>query len=483
MVAAVGFTLGTRGAGLFAERVSLKQVDLWGFGADVVVGLWVGAGLIAARAVWRGDRSTGRSWVGRVTTGLLMAGWVVLGSLAMEHVRALGTWPDVRQAGVLRDATFVWGSLLRPAHPWVIATAAGLGGLAVASIREPRGGSGLWSASMKGAIVAAGAATLVWILLPGAGVLSGWRGTHFVVENLGRLWTERVIQEDGLADPHQIAVGASHRLLVDRWLESDLSGRPLLPRSSSNDIDSERRPPNILLLIIEGLSGDRVRAIHGLAIDVDGQLTADELPRINALAKESVVARRFLNQQQQTNRGTYALLSGELPLIQKGMPRMSIYSTLPPRPYLPGVLAEQGYRTAYLQSADLTFMSKWPFLRFAGFETVEDAMAWPEAKLKSGWGVDDITLMHGALRTIDRMRAEPTAAPVSSNTDDRPWFMTVMTAGSHHPYIVPEDFAYLPVETEKQRVFRYADAAVGVMIDGLRRARIAGSHGGSHHLR
>ena len=459
MVLAVGVTAGTRGAAMIAERLTPGVQDLWGFGADAIVGLWVGLILVVLR--WRGwathaPRLVGGGWGGRVAAGLVMAGWVLVGALAVEHVRVLSAWPDVRQAGVLLEPTFVRGSLLSPRHPFGLATAALLCGLAAAVFRSPRR-----IRELAGCLLLAVVATGGWLLLPRPGAAADWRGTHFVTDNLPRLWAlrnEHQAPTGGFAD---IPVTDEQRAAVDRWFRSDLDGEPLvaLPTATTTK-------PNVLLLIIEGLGGDRVRAVHGLSVDADASpATDDEMPRLNALAAESVVARRFLNQQQQTNRGTYALLAGSLPLLQVASPRMSRYTTLPRTPYLPRALADAGYRTAYLQSADLSFMAKWPFLRHAGFGEVDDAITWTDARVTSGWGVDDVSLMNGAMRKIDSFEAENRQSQPGDS--ELPWFLTVMTAGTHHPYMVPEDFGRHSGESDKQQAFRYADAAVGAVLDGL----------------
>ena len=455
VVLAVGVTMGVRGAALVAERVEVSWFDGWGFGADAVAGLWVGALLVGLRWWGRGRGAGSWGWPGRAAAGLAMAGWVVIGSLAVEHVRTLGVWPDARQAGMLADPTFVRGSLLSPGHPWVIVVFAGLSGLAAAAMRGVRRGRAVGLA-----MLAALVGSVAWAVLPGAPARAGWRGTHVATANAAMLWQAWTTPADDAGPLTQIQVTAADRDVVDRWMVGDLSGHRITPPPSTG----ERDRPNVLLLIVEAVSGDRIAAVHGLTQERDGSPLRDEMPRLSELARESVVARRFLNQQQQTNRGTYALLAGALPLIEKGTPRMATFSALPPRPYLPGVLAAAGYRTAYVQSADLTFMGKWPFLRHAGFEQVEDAMTWDQARVRTGWGVDDVSLMEGALQRIDAFETADAPPPDA----DRPWFMTVLTAGTHHPYSVPEDFGWWEGENEKQRAFRYADAAVGVMLDGLR---------------
>ena len=169
----------------------------------------------------------------------------------------------------------------------------------------------------------------------------------------------------------------------------------------------------------------------------------------------------FVNQQRRTNRGTYALLAGDYPMLRGRTPKMSGFSALPPRRYLPGVLRDAGYRTAYLQSATLSFMSKEPFLRTAGFDQVLSAEHVRPARAHGGWGIDDRTLFEEAFRKI--VELEKTGGP---------WMLTVLTAGTHHPYreLVPESFKRLKKENDEERAYRYADESAAWLVDELERS-------------
>ncbi|MEM7626838.1 MAG: LTA synthase family protein [Planctomycetota bacterium] len=432
---AVLLTLVPRCVAWIDVEAKMYRADVWGIASDIVVGLWVGLILIGLHRF--------KSWAGAAGAAV----WVVLGFLAAEHVRVLGAWPDVRQAGMLAESTFVLGSLLRPTHwEWMLLTAVAAAAV-VWMIKDVRYGQ-----ASRRALLTAAVGTLALAVAPSPGPADGWRGTNYITENFGRLWRDRA-GEDGLTVARGIAIDDSHRRRVDRWLMTDLDGARL-----TTPPPTERRP-NVLLLVIEGLGSDRIAPIHGQPHD------PHEAPYLAALCERSLYVPRFVNQQRQTNRGTYALFSGALPLLQKNTPRMSVFASLPDRPYLPGVLSNHGYRTAYLQSSDLAFMGKGPFLRAAGFQEVPTTLGARPARASSGWGVDDVTLMDEALAWIDAAReAEATGA-----RPDQPWFLTVLTVGTHHPYILPEDFEALSGETEEQRAFRYADLAVGHLMKGLDR--------------
>ena len=429
-----------RGVALWDQGIFPEATDLWGFVADGVVGLWVGLLLMGLHR-WK-------PWA----AASVAAPWAVLGFLAAEHVRVLGVWPDARHSGMLGETTFVLGSVLRPAHPgwmWATATLAFVVVWRMDRLRACR--------TIQRGLLTAGAATFLLIVAPAPDAARGWRSTHYVSENLGRLWSDR-IAGDGLAAAQDIAIGESHRQRVDAWFRTDLDGERLTA-------PPDEKLPNVLMIVVESLGSDRIGPIHGQAHD------PREAPHLSALAERSLFVPRFVNQQRQTNRGTYALLSGALPLLQKSTPRMSVFASLPERPYLPAVLSGHGYRTAYLQSADLAFMGKAPFLEAAGFGEVLSAAEVRPARASSAWGVDDVTLMDETLRWIDAAEREALQPDANNEAEDlpagRPWFLTVVTAGTHHPYMIPNSFAWLPGETEDHRAFRYADSAIGHLVAGL----------------
>lgn len=430
MTIVVLLTAAPRCLALVEIEAKILKSELWGFATDFVVGIWVGL-LFLVLHRWK-------PWVAAVAAG----GWAVLGILAAEHLRALGAWPDIRHAEMLGSSTFVMGSLLQPAYLGWMLLAAILGSIAVILVRNIR-----YVEAGRRALLTALVGTLILLVFP-PDPADGWRGKHFIPENLGRLWQDRV-GEDGLAAAQDISIGESHRRRVDAWFRRDLEGERLTT--------VPERLPNVLLVVVESLGSERIGSIHGLPYD------PREAPHLSTLAEQHLFVPCFINQQRQTNRGTYALMSGTLPLLQKSSPRMSIFSSLPDRPYLPAVLAQHGYRTAYLQSADLSFMGKKPFLHAAGFAEVSSAMDVRPARAASSWGVDDVTLMDEALRWVDEAEQEK----VKHNAVESPWFLTVLTVGTHHPHTIPDDFKALPGESENGRAFRYADVAIGRLMAGL----------------
>jgi arylsulfatase A-like enzyme len=221
--------------------------------------------------------------------------------------------------------------------------------------------------------------------------------------------------------------------------------------------DAESRP-NVLLVVIESVSGahvDRLAEAHDrprLAL----------MPELDAIAGESLSFATFFAHQRKTNRGLYALLCGELPNLRTGLPKMSSHPE-GGRTCLPEILARAGYETQYLQAAPLAFMLKDRFMPRIGFERVDGGDFFERAYARSAWGVDDRAFFEGAARQVEVLRERrPTAG------NGAPWFLTLLTVGTHHPFVVPPDFRPEGVQTEVERTLRYADIAVGAFDRRLR---------------
>jgi hypothetical protein len=182
------------------------------------------------------------------------------------------------------------------------------------------------------------------------------------------------------------------------------------------------------------------------------------MPRLDGIARAHVDFRRFIVHQRQTNRGEYALLCGDLPTLSSGSPKMSDVAGYAEGRVdcLPWALRDQGYLTAYLQSAPLEFMSKDRFMRLVGFERLHGREWFQRAYRMGAWGPDDRAFFERGLDLIDEL-----------NDQSRPWFATLLTVGTHHPYTIPRDFESRYERGSFAAAIDYLDRAVGEFYDGL----------------
>jgi hypothetical protein len=364
--------------------------------------------------------------------------WIATNLIASESVRALDALPSFRDAGYLMDTTFLqgssWGALSSGMAAWVgVASVC----LCWAGRRATASGGLLLAGVFTSGLVLSLHGNLTW-----NSAAADWRQTHALLHN----WT----QASGVPTP----VPTNRDLTrVASDLSADLSGRLV--------IGARPDTPNVLLILIESISGAYVET----AAAAHARDPWPPMPQLDAFAKQHTTYATFLTHQINTNRGLYAVLCGDLPKLLPGTPKMSALAASGRDGCLPQLLAHAGYRTAYLQAAPLAFMLKDQFLPRIGFDQVEGAASFERAHFRNAWGVDDRTLFEGALRLLGEL-----------DRGAKPWFATVLTVGTHHPYLVPEDFSphnqgdfYHAVAYADREVARFLEAItrIGVLDDTL----------------
>ncbi len=71
-------------------------------------------------------------------------------------------------------------------------------------------------------------------------------------------------------------------------------------------------------------------------------------------------------------------------------------------------------------------MSKDLFMPKIGFSQVYGEEWFSQAYARNQWGIDDRAYFEQSLQMLRTLQAER-----------KPWFLTLLTVGTHHPYIVP----------------------------------------------
>ncbi|HKO93072.1 MAG TPA: LTA synthase family protein, partial [Polyangiaceae bacterium] len=269
------------------------------------------------------------------------------------------------------------------------------------------------------------------------------------------------------ADVHALLWRQDHfieALLRGRSGDAEAKGRggPLPPTFAANlhadlegtpQLSAQKADPNVLLIVLEGISGGNIPVI-ARAHDINNRAT---MPKLSAFAEKNLYFTTFFTNQRQTNRGEYALLCGQMERLVSMTSKMTEYARDGGEACLPNVLAEAGYKTAYLQPAPLSFMLKDQFMAKAGFADVRGSNFYVKGYAKSSWGVDD------------RAFFESSAPVIKEFQQQAPWFATLLTVGTHHPYTVPKEYVAgegLDADSHA-RAIRYADDAVMAFIDDL----------------
>jgi hypothetical protein len=240
------------------------------------------------------------------------------------------------------------------------------------------------------------------------------------------------------------------------WLQT----HPLLPRAADVAIGSDYRgfsgvvsiiPPqlestlprhNVLLVYLEGLSPKSMQ--NG------------DMGSLSRLANDNIYFSRYFGNQVITVNGLYSSLTGDFPYFySKSLKWNDVTATSEVAlNAVPARMNAAGYQTSFLQSAPLWYMNKEPILRHLGFTNVKGGEAWDKSYSEDSWGIDDLALFEHTLEYIDGI------------SPDSPWFVSVLTTGTHSPYNVPIDFKpELP--DDRYRALSYLDMAIEQLMLGL----------------
>ena len=370
-------------------------------------------------------------WAIRLSTPLaliLSSMWSLLQYANYEHVKELGAGLQFTFAQYVVDPAFLRGSVLSPTQPLLLAVILILPLLMT------------WLATRMSTTpphlaryaVAGGVLAIVVQMVPAVDELHTWRQRHFVHERVAEL----------LLSPNKEAGGLS--TAIPPQLAADLRGEPRIPLPGSAS--------NVILLILEGIPGTVLHS--SIQPEVGGERLA--MPRLREIAQRSLVADNFVLHQRQTNRGMYSLLCGDYPKLDYSLAKMTAYLEDSSRDCLPRVLGNKSYRTVYVQGAPLSFMYKDSFGRAAGFDRVYGNKDFEDPIYRSFWGVDDRTLLRQALALTRELSAA-----------DSPFFLTLLTVGTHHPRgVVPVTETGISRDSFAAAV-DYLDSALGEFVSEL----------------
>jgi hypothetical protein len=386
---------------LLTTSPAFRASDLRGFMSDV------GMATLASAAAFTQRRSLRRALL-----GFAFVVMVVVNLVNFEHVRANGASFDIRAAYLIFDGTFARGSILGVSAMGQVALILVPPLLGLYSFHRFAGHLGRRVSRVEFVLAAlACIAFEVIVRVPSDRI--PWRQQNPLAENASRIWHRSVIGDFRSASERP-ALPPEYRHLH----EQDLGG----------DSVFASQPPieNVLMILIEGLSRGHIFDMR------DPARGPGWLPNLAEFAARHVDFTQYVSLQRQTNRAEYTVLCGDLPNILTADSEMDIYSATSSSERaecLPGFLRRHGLKTMYLQAAPITFMGKDEFLPNAGFSSVLDTKWFSNAYATSGWGVDDRAFFEHAAELILR-----------SQKSDEPWFLTLLTVGTHHPYLIPREW-------------------------------------------
>lgn len=408
----------TRALLLGEKRLGFGFVDLRGFVADASVALAVLGVLGLLIATRRG--------VGRFLAWCIAAAFVIATFAIYELVAVFDSFHALSHAHFLGDPTFLGGSVRHVRRPWLVASTLLAVSLGIAWARAP-GRS--WWAWWAGAFVLS---VFGHALLPLSHYYDGWRQRHAVHAFVSALPTRA-----------HLGVGTVAGEVRDAF-EADLRGtRRLEPLEGR---------PNVILILVEAASGASLPSVAASA----GVETTAPMPKLDALAEKHLLFTQVVSHQRQTNRGEYAILCGDYPKLLTDQSKMTEQVYGPARRCLPAVLRDAGYATAYIQAAPLGFMLKDQFMKKAGFDELIGDSWFERSYARTDWGVDDKAFFEQALPKV-----------VELHQREEPFFATMLTVGTHHPFTIPDAKVAEGAVDRRARAFRWADDALSDFLSEL----------------
>lgn len=200
--------------------------------------------------------------------------------------------------------------------------------------------------------------------------------------------------------------------------------------------------PNIVTIIMEGMSGEVIEELGGLK---------GITPAINRLSKEGVLFTQCFANSYRTDRGVLCALSG-----YPSFPKTSVMKDANRCSKLPSFansLKEAGYSNTFLYGGDINFTNMKGYLYSTGYDRLisDEDFSKSEASTHK-WGAGDDITFNRLYEMIMKQGEEP-------------WHITYLTLSSHEPWDVP----YNRIKNdEKGNAFAFTDEMLGKFIDRLK---------------
>lgn len=205
---------------------------------------------------------------------------------------------------------------------------------------------------------------------------------------------------------------------------------------------SKAKDYNVVIIILEGVQYRKTSL---------GDRQSNLTPYLAKMAGQGAEFTNFRSSLTHTTKALFGLLTGRFPSafpdIAEAVPAVKPYASMAT------ILEDQlDFRTAFFQSAKGNFESRPSLVSNLGFDNF-----WSREDL------DDPTAFLGYLGSDEFSMVEPIVKWIES--DEKPFFLTVLCSVSHNPYEVPEWFATplgKPVERYQQTI-SYTDKFIAAL--------------------
>ena len=386
--------------------------------------------------------------IGRATTGLALVGLLVAAVwdfASTEVVRVLAeplTWPDLvarfedpASFDILAEGLRSWRAVLL-----ALGIFGGFAGLARLLARL-RPAANAWAlARIVGLVLVTGL-----LLTHGQAVIAPRLASRYI-SAASAPWSAVHVRP---SYEHTVNLDAAReiRSALEPPIWTD-GPAPLIPRLAG------RYPGRSVILVV--LESHRASDVAGLG---EGALHHQpSSPRLSALAEEGLWFTGYVQSHRPTHSALWELLTG-LPYL--GSELKPVYSG--PEAAQVGRMPDfeaLGYQCDWICPHSTKFDNWDRFMQGAGvrFWINPPELEGFTREYWTSWGMPDEQLLEVARRRFESVTAA-----------GQPLFLGVLTISNHNPYRFPEEIDGVPLTPDLHGGMRYADYALGQLVDGLRR--------------
>lgn len=214
--------------------------------------------------------------------------------------------------------------------------------------------------------------------------------------------------------------------------------------------DHDFRKKNVVILIVESFGREYIGALNK---DLEGGKYKGYTPNVDKLIEKSCTYQYSYCNGRQSIDGMPSILCG-IPRFIK--PFILTPSSMNTYTGIAGVLAKEGYQTAFFHGANRGSMGFLAFANKTGFQNYygrQDYAADPrfggDADFDQNWGIWDEPFLQYFCTKMGEMK--------------EPFMTSVFTVTSHTPYIIPEKYkdVYPEEGIIMHKCIRYTDMAIG----------------------
>ncbi len=212
-------------------------------------------------------------------------------------------------------------------------------------------------------------------------------------------------------------LGKSELASID-FPENDLVSIDPIIEPGPSDFFAKYRNSNVVLLIVESLGKEYIGSLNGLPVGYT--------PFVDSLCKESMVFENAFANGHRSIEGISAIVAS-IPTLMYEPYTTSRYASNSINS-LANLLTPEGYYTSFIHGGNKNSMNFDSFSKQAGYEVFYDRDDYPlpDQHYDGIWGISDHFMLNHCVDLYSDYK--------------KPFFSTVFTLSSHHPYTIPLEF-------------------------------------------